>query len=80
MTKPEPSEEDLRGRGGPFIPWFLKNCSNMSSNGVPLGRSGSGFGALVLYRLRGGDVDDGFGDLRDQVGEPRGPGLREHRR
>ena len=74
----------LRGRGAPFMPWFLKNCSNMSSNGVPLGRSGMRLGALVLDRLGRGNVDHRLGDAVDEVGEigraRLGEGGRERRR
>ena len=43
MTKPEPSEDILCARGAPLLkPWFLKNWSNMSSKGVPFGKSGIG--------------------------------------
>ena len=78
MTKPEPSELDLsRPRGCRLMPWFLKNCSNMSSNGVPLGRSRRGVRALVFDRLGRGNVDDRLGDAVDEIGEAGRPRLRE---
>src|SRR5579885_3532749 len=40
ITKPEPSEETLRARGPPSLPFFLKNSSKNSSNGEPGGSCG----------------------------------------
>ena len=68
------------GRGAsPFWPWLRKNCSNISSNGVPR-QLGQRFGVLFLDRLRRGNVHNRFGDAVDEIGERGRLGLRESRR
>ncbi len=79
MTKPEPSEEDLRGRGGRSAVHavILEELLEHVVERRALGQVGRGFGGLVLDDLGGGNVDHGLGDLGDEVGEVGRAGLGE---